>query len=53
MVNIDFSNENYEKQLTMVMLEALEKQGIISITSKDNIISEIERGDEIWQKAIS
>ena len=53
MVNVEFCNENYEKQLAMVMVESLEKQGIISITSKENLINEIERGDEVWQKAVS
>ena len=53
MVNVEFCNENYERQLAIVMLEALEKQGIISIASKDNLIIEIARGDEVWQKAVS
>ena len=53
MVNIDFSIENYERQLAMVMLEALEKQGVISIASKESLKNEMERGDEVWHKAVS
>lgn len=53
MANEVFDNETYERQLAVVMLEALEKQGIISISSKYDLINEIGGEDEIWHKAVS
>lgn len=50
---IIFDADAYEDQLAYFMLEALEKQGIISIASKSSLTKEIGEEASSWDEAIS
>lgn len=48
---IIFDTDAYEDQLAIFMLEALEKQGVISITSKSSLTKKIEEEVNVWEEA--
>ena len=53
MQKTEFNRDNYEHQLAVLMLEALEKEGILSVTSKRQLEEYVwkEHRDAIKQPA--